>query len=79
MTLTQEELNAIRDEIDEALDDKLDDAMGDVRELATQVEWLRRDLEPHVKNLDRHTRLVFLLCERFLKLRETLKARRFKD
>ena len=79
MALSKKDLIAIRDEFDEALEDALSDPLSDVRELATQVEWLRRDFEPHIKNLDRHTRLVFLLCERFLKLRETLKARRFKD
>ena len=73
MTLTAEDLNSIRDEIDEALEDALDDKLSDLNELASQVEWSRRDLDLHMKDLKGHTRLEFLLCERFLKLSETLK------
>ncbi len=71
MTLATDDLKAIRDEIDEALEDKLDDAMGDVRELAAQVEWMRRDLESY--DLKRQSKAMSSLCEGFLELRETVK------
>lgn len=72
MTLAQEDLNAIRDEIDEALEDKLDDALSDVGELAHQVEWMRRDADRWLENLKRHTGLVRSLVVKFAELRETL-------
>ena len=72
MTLTSEDLNAIRDELDQSLEDKLDDALSDVGELAHQVEWLRRDLELHAKNLKGQTKVMMTLCEKFAELRETV-------
>ena len=76
MALSKKDLLAIRDEIDLALEDKADDAMGDVRELATQVEWLRRDFDLHTVNLKRHTALVRSLVVKFDELRQTVKKLR---
>ena len=73
MTLAQEDLNAIRDEFDEALEEALSDPLSDLGNLAHEVKEMRWDLVRWTENLKRHTGLVRSLVVKFAELRETVK------
>lgn len=73
MALTQEDLNKIRDQFDQALEDAMSDPLSDLHELAAQVTWMRRDVDRWIENLKSHTKLVRSLVVKFDELRGTVK------
>ena len=72
MTLTAEDLNAIRDEFDAALEDAMSDPLSDLGNMAHEVEEMRWDLERWTETLKRHTALLRSLVVKFNELRESV-------
>ncbi len=73
MTLTQEDLNQIRDEFDLALEDAMSDPLSDLHELVAQVTWMRRDADRWLVAMKRYTGLLRSLVMKFDELRGTVK------